>query len=350
MAHYPGSIATEQHGGFIHSAESIIAQRRAPRGLILVPVIFLAIMLVLMIFAAFQGAVWSLSGLLEAWASITVAIMLQALPFLVLGVIISGVISAFVPESFLRRITPRNEFMSVPAAASASFLLPGCECASVPVTQSLMRRKVPAAAALTFLVASPAINPVVLVSTAVAFAGDYWMVIARFVASLVAAIMIGWLWITFGARVPLTDDSAHVHHGASKADLFRASAVHDLMNAGGFLAMGAMIAALIKVSVPKSWFLTLNEYPVVAVLVMAALAIVLALCSEADAFIAASFTHVSPTAQLVFMVVGPMVDLKLFAMQYGAWGKKFVMIFTPIALICSIASAMIFGALIFGSL
>lgn len=289
----------------------------------------LAAVIALLLLTIVRGPVLSLNGTVEAWASITVAIVMQAVPFLVFGVIVSGAISAFVPDSFLRHITPDNPFFAVPAAAGAGFLLPGCECASVPVAQSLMRRNIPTAAALTFLLASPAINPVVLVSTAVAFQGHPKMVLGRLAASIIAAIIVGWGWIILGGKIPMSHIHAHSHAGRNKWDAFRASALHDLMNAGGYLSMGAMVAALIKVTVPKAWFDTVNEHQVVACLIMGILAVVLSLCSEADAFIAASFTHVSPVAQLVFLVVGPMVDIKLFFMQYGAWGEGFVVRFAP---------------------
>lgn len=316
----------------------------------LAPAGAISVVVLLLVVTALNGPLYRLGGTVEAWASITVAVVLQALPFLVFGVVVSGIISVAIPESFVRRVIPRSPFAAVPAAAASGMLLPGCECASVPVSQSLIRRGMPPAAALAFLLASPAINPVVLVSTAVAFSGNMTMVVARFIASIAAAVLVGWLWVTFGNKVTMTTEGAHVHEGANKWEMFRASAMHDLLNAGGFLALGAMAAALIKVAVPASWFATLNEYPLLACLMMAALAVVLSLCSEADAFIAASFTHVSPTAQLVFLVVGPMVDLKLIAMQYGAWGRDFVIRFAPMTLVVSVGSALIVGGLLFGGL
>ncbi|WP_051067270.1 permease [Corynebacterium ciconiae] len=295
-----------------------------------------------------RGPLLPLHGSVESWASITVAITLQAMPFLVLGVIVSGAISAFVSDSALRSITPRNEFLAVPTVATSGLLLPGCECGSVPVSGSLIRRGIPPAAALAFMLAAPAINPVVLVSTAVAFNGYPLMVWARLIASLAAAILVGWMWISIRGEEYMDIGRGHGHHHVKRLDVFRASALNDLMNAGGFLALGAMAAALIKVTVPQSWFEVINDYPLMAIAVMAALAIVLSLCSEADAFIAASFTHVSPTAQLVFVVVGPMVDIKLIAMQYGMWGKDFVLRFVPFALAFSILSAVIVGGIVFG--
>lgn len=130
------------------------------------------------------------------------------------------------------------------------------------------------------------------------------MVLGRLAASIIAAIIVGWGWIILGGKIPMSHIHAHSHAGRNKWDAFRASALHDLMNAGGYLSMGAMVAALIKVTVPKAWFDTVNEHQVVACLIMGILAVVLSLCSEADAFIAASFTHVSPVAQLVSSSLG----------------------------------------------
>lgn len=308
-------------------------------------IVSLMILSALLIF----GPLIQLYGLAEAWAQISIAIVLQATPFLILGVIISGIIEVFVPEAAFRRL-PRSQRLAVPTAAASGMLLPACECASVPITQSLVRRGVPSAAALAFLLASPAINPVVLVSTAVAFGGDTRMVIARFVASLSAAVLVGWIWMSGSIDVPDGEGHSHQHHAPNKWERLRESFLHDLLNAGGYLVLGALLAGLLKLIVPREWFLILGDRPVLACLAMAALAVLLALCSEADAFIAASFTMMPPTAQLVFLVVGPMVDVKLIAMQRGAWGTGFVVRFVPLTFVVALLTAIGVGALAFGDL
>src|SRR5919202_1734992 len=105
------------------------------------------------------------------WATIFVAIAVQAMPFLVLGVSVSAAIAALGPSGFLPRLLPERPVLAVPVAAVAGAALPGCECGSVPIARRLMARGAPVAAALTFLLSAPAINPVVLVATAVAFPG-----------------------------------------------------------------------------------------------------------------------------------------------------------------------------------
>ncbi|MER7515537.1 permease [Streptomyces sp. NPDC126499] len=279
---------------------------------------------------------------LGAWRTLLVAIVVQGVPFLLLGTVVSAAIGAFVPARVFSRALPRNPVFAVPVAGAAGVVLPGCECASVPVAGSLMRRGVAPAAALTFLLAAPAVNPVVLVSTAIAFPGSPEMVAARFGASLVTAVVMGWLWIRWGREEWLRLPTGRAGHapGASRFAAFRRGLQHDFLHAGGFLVVGAMAAATFNVLVPPSVLEVFADSPWLGVLVAAVLAVLLSVCSEADAFVAASFTGFSPTARLAFMVVGPMVDMKLIALQSGAFGRAFAMRFSAatfvVAVLCCV--------------
>jgi uncharacterized membrane protein YraQ (UPF0718 family) len=281
----------------------------------------------------------------RAWQTITVAVLVQALPFLLLGTLVSGAVNAFVPAHVFGRMLPRNPALAVPVASAAGVVLPGCECASVPVAGSLIRRGVTPAAAFAFLLSAPAINPVVLVSTAVAFPAAPEMVAARLVASLVTSAVMGWLWLRFGRDKWLRMPVRHSGHqpGNSRWEEFRLGFQHDFLHAGGFLVLGAMAAATFNVAVPRSVIDTFAESPWLSVLFLAALAIVLAVCSEADAFLAASLTGFSPTARLAFMVVGPMVDLKLIALQAGTFGRAFAWRFSAATAVVAVACTALTG-------
>ncbi|MCZ2814135.1 permease [Modestobacter sp. VKM Ac-2979] len=282
-----------------------------------------------------------------AWSTVFVAVCLQALPFLVLGVALSAAIGTLVPPSFFARVLPRRPGLAVPVAGMAGVVLPGCECASVPVAGSLVRRGVTPAAALAFLLAAPAVNPVVLVATAVAFPGQPEMVAARFVASLGVAVVMGWLWTLLGrsewlqlARLPVPAP------GGTRFTDYREAMQHDLVHAGGFLVVGGAAAATLGVLVPRSWLDAVADSPVLAVLVLAGLAVVLAICSEADAFVAASLTSFSLTARLTFLVVGPAVDVKLIALQAGTFGRGFAARFAPVTLVVAVLIASAVGAVL----
>jgi uncharacterized protein len=290
---------------------------------------------------------------LRTGATVFVAVCVQALPFLVFGVLVSGLIAAFVPPAALHRLLPRRPVTAVPVAGVAGMVLPGCECASVPVSRRLMQQGVPPAAALTFLLAAPAVNPVVLVSTAVAFPGEPRMVLARFLGSLGTAVVMGWLWARFGraewiaarARRRLRQEP-----GQRRFALFTETARHDLVSSAGFLVLGGLTAAALNVLVPSSWMASLAGQLLLGILVMALLAVVLALCSEADAFVAASLSMLPLLPRLVFLVVGPAVDVKLVALQAGAFGRGFTARFAPVTFVVAICCAVLAGVLVLGGL
>lgn len=297
------------------------------------------------------GTQWLNQPAVQAWRTVCLAISLQALPFLVLGTALSGAINAFVPADLFTRVLPRRAALAVPVAGAAGAVLPGCECASVPVAHSLIRQGVTPAAAFAFLLSAPAINPVVLTATAVAFPGRPAMVAARLLASLGTAAVMGWLWLWLGKEKWLRPVLRHRHtghrHGHSRWSEFRLGFQHDFLHAGGFLVFGAMAAATFNVTVPRSVLDTFSGSPWLSVLFLAGLAVLLAVCSEVDAFVAASLTGFSPTARLAFMVVGPMVDLKLIALQAGTFGRAFAWRFcTATTVVAVTASALIGGALL----
>jgi hypothetical protein len=284
---------------------------------------------------------------LSNWATIFVAISVQAVPFLVLGVTVSGAIAAFVPPDALRQILPRSPALAVPVAAASGIALPGCECGSVPIAGRLVAHRVAPAAALAFLLAAPAINPVVLLATAIAFPDQPEFVLARFAASLLAAITVGLVWVVRG-RPEWTAKAARrtPPESGSPWSTFVATTQHDFLHAGGFLVIGAATAATLQTLVPRSVLDAVSDAGALSVVALAALAFVLAICSEADAFVAASLTEFSPTARLAFLVVGPMVDVKLVSLQAGTFGRSFALRFAPLTFVVAVASASLVGWLL----
>jgi uncharacterized protein len=308
----------------------------------------LALTLLLPLLFGLQGPIRQVlsAPVMQSWMTVFVAVLVQALPFLVLGVALSAAIAVFVPASFFARALPSRATLAVPVAGLAGAVLPGCECASVPVAGALVRRGVTPAAALAFLLSAPAINPIVLTATAVAFPGDPEMVLARAVASLLVACVMGWLWQRLGRpdwlRPPGRPAADHLGKGAAFWDSLR----HDVMHAGGFLVVGALAAATLKTVVPAGWLQAAADHPVVSVLALAIFAVLLSICSEADAFVAASLTPFSLTARLAFLVVGPMIDLKLFAMQTATFGRGFAVRFAPATFALAILAAVLVGAVL----
>ncbi|MFF9818637.1 permease [Streptomyces sp. NPDC014006] len=314
--------------------------RHEKSSLVLVTVLLLTVMVQGPIRRALAAPV------MQSWMTVFVAVVLQALPFLVLGVLLSAALAVFVPSAFFARALPSRVWLAVPVAGMAGAVLPGCECASVPVAGALVRRGVTPAAAIAFLLSAPAINPVVLTATAVAFPRHPEMVLGRLVAGLLVACAMGWLWQRLGRTDWLRPPEHARDDGRSKGAAFWDSVRHDVMHAGGFLVLGAMAAATLKAVAPADWLRTAAGNPFAAVGALAVLAVLLSICSEADAFVAASLTQFSLTAKLVFLVVGPMIDLKLFAMQAGTFGRGFALRFAPATFMLAIAGAVLTGVVL----
>jgi len=184
---------------------------------------------------------------------------------------------------------------------------------------------------------------VVLVSTAVAFPGRPEVVAARFLASLVTAVAVGLLWARLGREDWIDRDRRRIIEAETRWRSFTQTTLHDFLHAGGWLVIGAMTAASVQVAVPRSLLDAVAGHHALAVVTLAGLAVVLAICSEADAFVAASLSQFSLTARLVFMVVGPVVDLKLVALQTGVFGRRFTLRFAPLTLAVAIISGCVVG-------
>jgi len=308
----------------------------------------LILVVVLLVVVALQAPIsHALSApVVQSWTTVFIAVVTQALPFLVLGVVLSAIIAVFVPPAFFTRALPKQPALAVPVAGIAGAVLPGCECASVPVAGALVRRGVTPAAALAFLLSAPAINPIVLTATAVAFPRNPQMVLARFAASLIVACAMGWLWLRLGRPHWLRPPQRPSFDGHGKAAAFWGSVRHDVMHAGGFLVVGAMAAATLKTVVPATWLRTVASTPIVSVIALAVLAVLLSICSEADAFVAASLSQFSLTARLAFLVVGPMIDLKLFAMQAATFGRGFALRFAPATFALAILVSILVGTVL----
>lgn len=284
-------------------------------------------------------------------AAIFVGVVVQAIPFLVLGTLVSGAIAAWITPAMVRRILPRRTPLAITAASLSGAVMPGCECGSVPIARRLLDRGVPVGPALAFLLSAPAINPVVLVSTAVAFPGEPRMVVARALGSLATSVVVAGLWTRFADPTWITRRLAEARspdEDAPRWAVFAESARADLLQSAAYLTFGALFVAMLNVVVPQSVFDTLAGQLMLAIAAMAVLAVVLSVCSEADAFVAASFSTLPALPKLVFMVVGPAIDVKLFAMHAGTFGRTFAVRFAPAVFCAAVLCACLAGVLVPG--
>ncbi|HVF08163.1 MAG TPA: permease, partial [Actinomycetota bacterium] len=282
------------------------------------------------------------------------SLLVEATPFILLGAAVSAAIEVFVPSSVFARIALLPRAFQLPAAAAAGVAFPVCECGSVPVARRLTSKGLAPSAAITFMLAAPIVNPVVVGSTFIAYRGrdTMWtMVLGRLALGFVVAMTVGWVMGRIGSdellRARSTDPQRHEEADEPKGRRFFDHLAGDTMFMARFLIVGAALAAAIQTFVPRSVVDGVASLPVLSLLAMMALAFVMSLCSESDAFVAASFTAFGPSAQLAFLVFGPMVDLKLTALYMGTYRRGFlravVLTAGTTTLVCTLWMQVIWG-------
>jgi uncharacterized membrane protein YraQ (UPF0718 family) len=275
------------------------------------------------------------------------SLLVEAFPFILLGALVSAIIEVFVPARAFARLARLPGPLQMPVAGLGGFAFPVCECGSVPVARRLVSKGLGPGAAVTFMLAAPVLNPVVLVATAIAYRGRpvmWGMVGGRAVLALAAALAVG--WVVGGRRAAALLPRAarrDADHEDPHSNRWRAFFGHlggDFVMLGRYLVVGAALAGILQTFVPQTFIGTVAEAPVLSVLSMMALAAMLSLCSESDAFVAASFVQFGAASQLAFLVFGPMFDAKLAFLYAGTFGRRFTWIVAVVAGAVTLAGAL----------
>lgn len=290
--------------------------------------------------------------------------IMEAIPFVLVGVLVSGVIQTFVTEAWIARIMPRNLLLRTCFGCGIGLLFPSCECGIVPITRRLVMKGMPLNTGVAFMLSGPIVNPIVLFATFIAFGNDWRMVGIRAGLAIAVAfcvsLAVGLIFrksqlrsapggmeaapVAAALEPGLAPAAAPKPSVLSRLSSVFAHGIDEFFDVGKYLVIGAFLAAAMQTYIPTSYLLELGSDPLKASLVMLVLAFVMSVCSEADAFIASSFRSSFTVGSLsAFMVFGPMIDIKNTLMLLSAFRTRFVM-----TLIALVAGFTLVGSLIVG--
>ncbi|MEH7469902.1 permease, partial [Priestia megaterium] len=260
--------------------------------------------------------------------SIFLSIVLEAIPFILLGVFASALIQVFVSEELVQRLIPKNPYIALLPAVLVSALLPVCECAIIPVIRRLLKKGMPLHIGVVILVGAPILNPVVFTATFYAFQSNTSIVYSRMGLAVVACLLIGLsVYFFFKNSNQLRHVHVHEHEDAKVGNKLKQTLYHasdEFFDMGKYLLFGALVASLFQTFLDRQLLTNLASNDYMSSAVMMGFAYVLSLCSEADAFVASSFSHTfSPTALLAFLLYGPMMDFKNTIMLLAFFKKRF---------------------------
>ena len=292
------------------------------------------------------------------------SIIWEAFPFIVLGALVAGILEEYVPQQFVARIVPKNTFLAVAMGALLGMIFPMCECGIVPIMRRLLRKGLPLGSCIAYMMAGPIINLVVIFSTYAAFAphpyGLVWYMTGLrvglgFIIGVSTGLIVQMQYRKYGDSLlapstrPRKDGKDDDDEIAAKKRSFlqrlgniSETTLHDFKEIMVYLMLGALIAALVNVRIEKEDMERLSTtYPALTILAMMGMVIIMCLCSEADAFVAASFSTMHPAAKVAFIVLGPMFDLKLLFMFTRVFRKRLIITIVVSALVQTFVYSMI---------
>lgn len=280
-------------------------------------------------------------------------LFLESIPFLFLGAIASSFIQLFISEEIIQRMIPKRPLTAIFAAIAAALIIPVCECAIIPVVRRLIQKGVPVHAGVVLLVTAPILNVIVFGSTYYAFQNNPSILYGRIILCVLTAIIAGLFIHIFSTKDVVKEDKlelvqGHVHDSQSiKWTSFIDHTSQEFFMVGRYFIIGALFASVFQVFMDRSVMADIGQAPIKGTALMMGIAFVLSLCSSADAFVAASFSHsFLPGSILGFLVFGPMLDLKNVLIMMSCFKRSFVvtyvlLIFAVVFSLCLIAGGLI---------
>lgn len=313
-----------------------------------------------------------LSNDLYNFSAIAAAVFLEAMPFLAFGALIGAIIEVCFSPERLTRYIPKNIIAGTAVGILAGFFIPTCECGVVPIVRRMMGKGVAPHVVIPYMLAAPIINPIVLASTYIAFRGNLYMVVGRAAIAVIIAALFGLMLKDKDSSLVLLNSNAgsctdehechcggHLHSHADNSccgsdhsgngsnhkviEVLRHAGL-DFLDMGKYLVLGAIAAAFFKAFLPQETWEYFNSNIILSVSGMMILAVLLSICSEADAFVAASFIGFPPAAQLAFISIGPMVDLKLIGMFAASFHIRLFLALLIVPTVLVFGLSLVFGA------
>lgn len=298
---------------------------------------------------------WIAPGL-QFFATSFLSVLIGALPFIVVAVFASAFLEVFVSREALARWLPRNPVLGALVAPLIGMVIPMCECGIVPVARRLITKGAPLPVATAFMLANPILNPLVFLSTKLAFPNAphmvWWRMGLGYAVAVLTALAVavvarrpgaayllatpsGPVAFFDGAPLPIAGgsddgpcDCGHHHGRQTGAEKVRALFEHatdEFFSVGRYFIIGALLAALAQAFISRTLLESVGRGPLFSVLTMMVFAYLLSICSEADAFVAATFASTfAPGALLAFLVFGPMSDVKNTMMMLSVFRRRFV--------------------------
>lgn len=295
--------------------------------------------------------------LLNKFSIVFSSIVIEALPFILIGAVLASFMQVYISNNIFNKIISKNKLLGSIEAGIIGVFLPVCECATVPITKGLLNKKVPLNVAITYMLAAPIVNPLVILSTYYAFDGNIKVVLLRVGVGFSIAVIAGLLMLCLSGENNIFIDNgegklqgkclcgcSEIDDNSSKLIRLLKHTSLEFYEIGKYFIVGATLASIFQTFVPRDIIFYFENSAVLSIIILMAFSFLISLCSEADAFVASTFMNRFSLGSITgFLIIGPMIDLKNTVMLFSIFKKSFVikLLFVVFSL-CFIASALIF--------
>lgn len=287
---------------------------------------------------------WSLPNQLQDLLTLSISVIIESLPFVILGILLSIVVQVWIPDRWIMRVLPQNPFLRRAVISFLGIFLPVCECGNVPLARGLIVKGFTVSESMTFLLAAPIVNPITIITTGQAFGFDSWIFAARLVGGFLIANIIGWLFSRhpdqdslltdrFAAECRMPDPHDHDQTRWQKSVVLFTRESSVIMPA---LFIGSLVAGLVQVAVPRSVLLGLGSNPLWSILAMMVLGFVISVCSNVDSFFILPFASTfMPGSISVFLLFGPIIDIKMLTLMRTTFTARVLVQLTVVVALLS---------------
>jgi uncharacterized membrane protein YraQ (UPF0718 family) len=296
------------------------------------------------------------NGAMQSFKTMFISIVLESIPFILIGVLVSSILQIFVSEKWIQKLVPRNPLLGILYACILGILFPVCECGLIPIMRRLITKGMPLYVAVVSILVGPIVNPVVYIATFSAFRARPEMLYARMGLAIAVGTVIGLIVYFFVNKNQLRNSTMTLYAGSDvgmtehqlqhrKGNKIFAVLEHsgsEFFEMGKYLMLGSVITAAIQTFVPRAELVEIGQGPMISHIFMMGFAYILSICSTSDAFVAASFVNsFSIGSLLTFLVFGPMLDFKSTLMLLSVFKTRFVLLLS-----CLVISIVLIGSLL----
>ena len=286
---------------------------------------------------------------LQDFLTLTTSVIIESLPFVLLGILLSILVQVWLPDQFIIKLLPKRPPLRRLCIACLGVFFPVCECGNVPLARGLIVQGFTVAESLVFLLAAPIINPITIFTTHQAFRGDNTILIGRLLGGLLIANIVGWLYSkhkqpkqlltpAFAAACAAPDTHQHDSRLSKSIQIFSREA-NSILPA---LFIGAGVAGAIQTIVPRTVLTTLGANPIWSIVAMLLLAFVVSICSNVDAFFALAFANTFTAGSLVsFLVFGPIIDIKMLSLMRTTYRPKVLIQIAVVVTLIAAAAGLV---------